>query len=142
MARPLRIQYPGVFYPVIIARKRTQGHLQDPKGPGAVSLICGIGRSALRGGSSRLVPDAQPLSPAAGNTIGQPVADYEAHQWCIHDVCQRQTEAGRPSVPRGTAQGKRRVFRDQERGSMSGKTDQPLKEMLERVETRLRDAKS
>jgi hypothetical protein len=26
----------------------------------------------------------QPLSPAAGKTLGQPFADYEAYQWCMH----------------------------------------------------------
>src|SRR5262245_6500785 len=60
--------------------------------------MCGIGSHAVCSGRAYLVPDEQPLSPATGNTIGQPCTDHEAHQWGIHDVFQRQMEEGRPSV--------------------------------------------
>jgi hypothetical protein len=44
-----------------------------------ISLIYEIGSSALWSGCSYLLPDEQPLSPAAGNMIGQPFAEYDAH---------------------------------------------------------------
>ena len=72
MARPLRIEYPGAFYHVTSRGNEQKDVFKSQKDREKVSLICGIGSRAVWSGRSYLVPDEQPLSPAAGNTIGQP----------------------------------------------------------------------
>jgi hypothetical protein len=79
MARPLRIEYPGAFYHVTLRGNEEKDVCKSHKNRERFSHMwnrqsCGMERLCIPG------PDARPLAPAAGNTFGQPCADYEAHQ--------------------------------------------------------------
>ena len=99
MARPLRIEYPGAFHHVTSRGNEQKDVFKSQKD--RERFLSYVESAVVRYGAvvHTWCLMKQPLSPAAGNTIGQHFANHEAHQWYIHDVFQRQTRASRPSVP-------------------------------------------
>src|SRR5882724_1613740 len=99
MARPLRIEYPGAFYHVTSRGNEQKDVFKSHKD--LEEFLSYVESAVVRYGAVVhtwcLMRNHDHL--LRGNSIGQPCADYEAHQWGIHDVCQCHTEAGRPSVP-------------------------------------------
>jgi hypothetical protein len=90
--------------PCHVAGQRTEGCIQESKGPGEVSVISGIRGNALRGCNSCVLPAEQPLSLAAGNACWKPFPDHETCKRGLHDLFQHQAQACRSPVP-GEIQG-------------------------------------